>query len=174
MTADTPSAGQGESKAFVISREFDAPRDVVWQAFTDPTKMKQWWGPKGATITASKMDLRPGGTYHYGMRMPDGAEMWGRFVYREITPRERLHFVSSFSDADGGLTRHPMAPGWPMEMLTTFTFKDEGPRRTTFTVTSAALDASPDEKAMFDASHDSLRQGWGGTMDQLATYLAKA
>ena len=62
---------------------------------------------------SSKMDLRPGGTYHYGMRTPDGKEMWGRFVYREIIPPERIVFVNSFSDPEGGITRHPMAPTWP-------------------------------------------------------------
>ena len=69
---------------FVLSRTFDAPRDVVFKAFTDAERMRQWWGPKGVTVISSKMDLRPGGTYHYGMRTPDGKEMWGRFVYREI------------------------------------------------------------------------------------------
>ncbi|HZY22852.1 MAG TPA: SRPBCC domain-containing protein [Beijerinckiaceae bacterium] len=57
---------------FVITRVFDAPRELVWKAFTDPERMRQWWGPKGFSVIASKMDLRPGGTYLYGMRSPDG------------------------------------------------------------------------------------------------------
>ena len=61
------------STDFVISRVFDAPRDLVWKCFTEPERMKHWWGPKGFTVIASKMDLRPGGTYHYGMKAPDGA-----------------------------------------------------------------------------------------------------
>jgi uncharacterized protein YndB with AHSA1/START domain len=65
---------------FVISRVFDAPRDLVWRCFTDPDHMRQWWGPKGFKVLASKMDLRVGGTYHYGMSAPDGSPMWGKFV----------------------------------------------------------------------------------------------
>ena len=56
---------------FVISRVFDAPREMVWKCFTDPERMKQWWGPKGFKVTVSRMDLRLGGTYLYGMKAPD-------------------------------------------------------------------------------------------------------
>ena len=99
---------------FVISRVFDAPRDLVWKAFTEPERMKEWWGPKGFTVIASKMDFRPGGTYHYGMKAPDGSAMWGKFVYREIVPPERMVFINSFSDEAGGITRHPMHLAWPL------------------------------------------------------------
>jgi len=94
-----------KSTEFVISRVLDAPRDLVWKCFTDPEHMRQWWGPKGFTVVASKMDLRVGGTYHYGLKAPNGAPMWGKFVFREIVPPERLDFISSFSDEEGGATR---------------------------------------------------------------------
>jgi uncharacterized protein YndB with AHSA1/START domain/uncharacterized glyoxalase superfamily protein PhnB len=160
------------AESFTISRTFDVSRDTLWKCFTDAERMRQWWGPKGVTITASKMDLRPGGAYHYGMRTPDGKEMWGKFVYREIAPPERLVLVSSFSDEKGGLTRHPLAPSWPVEMLSTFSFSETG-GKTTFTVTWSPLDPTPEERAAFDAGHDSMKQGWTGTMEQLAAYLAK-
>ena len=60
-------------QALVIERIFDAPRELVWKAFTEPERMRQWWGPKGFTVIASTMDLRLGGTYHYGLRGPDGS-----------------------------------------------------------------------------------------------------
>ncbi len=83
----SPSKSATTSPDFIIiSRVFDAPRDLVWKAFTEPERMKEWWGPKGFTVIASKMDLRVGGGYHYGMKAPDGAAMWGKFVFREITP----------------------------------------------------------------------------------------
>jgi hypothetical protein len=66
------------SNDFVISRVLNAPRDLVWQCFTDPARMKQWWGPKGVKIMKSDMDLRVGGTYHYGMQTPDGNVMLGQ------------------------------------------------------------------------------------------------
>ena len=167
-----PPPGQIAAKPFVTSRELDAPRDLVWKAFTEAERMKQWWGPKGVTIIASRMDLRPGGTYHYGMWTPDGKEMWGRFVYREIEAPERLVSVNSFSDAKGGLTRHPLAPAWPIEMLSTFTFV-EANGKTTFTVTWSPLNPTAEEQATFDAGHAGMTQGWSGTMEQLAAYLAK-
>jgi uncharacterized protein YndB with AHSA1/START domain len=161
------------SEDFVISRVFDAPRELVWKCFTDPAHMKAWWGPKGATVTQAKMDLRPGGTFHYRMETA-GGEMWGKMVYREITPRDRIVFLNSFSDAAGGTTHHPMAPTWPLEMLSIFTFEDEPGGKTRFTVRWSPHNASDDERKTFDAGHDSMRQGWGGTLDQLAGYLAKA
>ena len=167
-------AAEPESRQFVISRTFDVPRDLLWKCFTDPERMQQWWGPKGVTIIASKMDLRPGGTYLYGMKTPDGKEMWGRFVYREIVAPERLVFVNSFSDANGGLTRHPLSPSWPIGMLSTFSFTEAGPGKSTFTVTWLPLNPTPEERATFDGGHDSMKQGWSGTMEQLAAYLAKA
>src|SRR5580765_3041456 len=148
------------SSDFVISRVFDAPRKLVWAAFTESERMKQWWGPKGFKVIASKMDLRPGGTYHYGMQAPDGAAMWGKFVFREITPPERMVFISSFSDEAGGVTRHPMAPTWPLEMLSTFTFEDEPGGKTKVTIRWAPYNASEEERKTFDKSRDSMRMGW--------------
>ena len=171
---DQGGTAEPASKPFVISRTFDVPRDLLWRCFTDPERMKQWWGPKGVTVIASHMDLRPGGSYHYGMRTPDGKVMWGKFVYREIAAPERLVFVNSFSDENGGLTRHPMAATWPLGLLSTFAFAEAGPGKTTFTVTWAPLSPSAAERATFDAGHDSMMQGWSGTMEQLAAYLAKA
>jgi uncharacterized glyoxalase superfamily protein PhnB/uncharacterized protein YndB with AHSA1/START domain len=133
-----------EAEPFVISPTFDVSRDMLWKCCTDPERMRPWWGPKGVTIIASKMDLRPGGTYHYAMRTPDGKQMWGRFAYREITPPERLVFANAFSDEQGGLTRHPLSPSWPIEMLSTFSFVDNG-GNTTFTVTWTPL--SPTARA---------------------------
>lgn len=158
---------------FVITRIFDAPRDLVWKAFTDPQHMKQWWGPKGFTVIASKMDLRPGGTYHYGMKAPDGSAMWGKFVYREVVAPERMVFINSFSDEAGGITRHPMAPTWPLEMLSTFTFEEAPGGKTKLTIRWSPHNATDEERKTFDAGHDSMRQGWGGTLEQLTAYLAK-
>lgn len=158
------------SKDFVISRVLDAPRDLVWQCFTRPERMKQWWAPKGAKILKSQMDLRVGGTYLYGMQMPDGKVMWGRMVYRAITPPERLEFINSFSDEAGGLSRHPLAPSWPLEMLSIFTFEDLG-GKTKFTVTWRPYNATEEEQATFDAGHASMTGGWSGTMENLENYL---
>jgi uncharacterized protein YndB with AHSA1/START domain len=170
----TSTASEVIGKEFVISRVFDAPRDLVWKCFTDPERMKQWWGPKGFTVIASNMDLRVGGTYHYGMKAPNGGAMWGIFKYREIVPQEKLVFVNSFSDEQGGITRHPGHDKWPLTMLSTFTFEDAPGGQTKFTVRWQTLDATEEEQKTFDAMHDSMTQGWGGTMDKLEAYLAKS
>jgi uncharacterized protein YndB with AHSA1/START domain len=158
---------------FVISRVFDAPRELVWKCFTEPERMKQWWGPKGVTIEKSDMDLRPGGRYHYAMRTADGSLMWGKMEYREITPPSRIVFVNSFSDEAGGVSRHPMAPTWPLEMLSTFLFEEEN-GKTRFTVKWTPLNASEEERATFAAGHASMQNGWTGTLDKLGAYLAEA
>jgi uncharacterized glyoxalase superfamily protein PhnB/uncharacterized protein YndB with AHSA1/START domain len=156
---------------FSLSRTFDVGRDALWQCFTDAAHLERWWGPKGARVVSAKMDFKPGGTFLYGLRMPDGGEIWGRFLYREIAPRERTVHVNAFSDPHGGLTRHPLAPQWPIEMLSTFTFADAGPGRTTLTVTWTPIYPTKDEAAAFEAGFDSMRQGWSGTLEQLDGYL---
>lgn len=162
-----------QGQEFVISRVFDAPRPLVFACFTEPERMQHWWGPKGVTIVKSTMDLRVGGTYHYGMQTPGGSVMWGKFVYREIVPPERLVFINSFSDENGGLTRHPMSPDWPLEMLSIFLFEDVGDGKTKFTVKWSPHNASEAERAVFAAGHGSMNQGWTGTLDQLEAYLRR-
>ena len=161
---------QTSEPVFKISRSFDAPRDFVWKACTEPERMAQWWGPKGVTVGKYRMDLRVGGGYHYSMKTPDGHEMWGKFVYREIIKPEKLVFVNSFSDKDGGLTRHPMSPTWPLEMLSTFTFIEiDG--KTTFTIQWTPLTSKEDELKTFKDGMAGMNQGWGGTLEQLTSYL---
>ena len=158
-------------KPFEISRVFDAPRERVWQAWTEPEHMKKWWGPKGFTVTHLKMDLRPGGMTHYCLRGPDGAEMWGRAVYREVRKPERLVWVNSFSDPKGGLTRHPGHESWPLEMLTTATLEAQG-QRTKLTIQWLPLEGSSDvQRKTFDEGRKSMNQGWSGTFEQLEGFL---
>ncbi len=146
----TATARKPAIEPFVISRVFDAPRELVFKAFTEPEHMKNWWGPKGFKVIAQSMDLRPGGMYHYGLQAPDGNTMWGRFIYREIAAPERIVFVSSFSDEKGGVTRHPMSPDWPIEMLSTFLFEDLGDDRTKFTVIWAPINETDKERETFE------------------------
>lgn len=155
---------------FTLTRDLDAPRDVVWRAWTDPDALMGWWGPKGFALHHCAMDLRPGGIFLYGMRAPDGAPMWGRWVFREVAAPARLVFVASFSDAEAGITRHPMAPTWPAEMLCTVTLEEAG-QGTRLTLTSTAMGADAEGQAIFDASQDSLAMGWGGTFGQLKDWL---
>jgi uncharacterized protein YndB with AHSA1/START domain len=158
---------------FVITRTFDAPRERVWQAFTEADHLIHWWGPKGFSVRDCEVDLRPGGLFRYGLRSPDGQDMCGRFVYREITAPERLVCIVSFTDEKGEVIRHPWNATWPLEVLSTVTFAEHD-GRTTLTVRWAPHAATNAERQTFEAGHDSMQQGWTGTLDQLAAYLAQA
>ena len=73
----------------VVERIFNAPRELVFAAYTEPDRIAQWWGPRGWNMRNVKMDVRPGGVWHYVMTGPDGTESWGMATYQEVTPRSR-------------------------------------------------------------------------------------
>lgn len=171
MTGPSRAAPAPGSREFTLTRTFDAPRELVYRVWTDAEHLAGWFGPKGIPVVTSKLDLRPGGTYLYGMRAPNGTEIWGRWTFEEIVPPERLVFRSSFSDPQGGTTRHPMAPDWPLEMRSTITFAEHA-GRTTLTLRTVAVNATDDERRTFEAGFQSMTQGWGGTFDKLLAYLA--
>ena len=149
-------AGASAERPFVISRAFNVPRDLMWKAWTERERLMQWFGPKGFTMPVAKMDFRPGGVFHYCMRAAHGPEMWGKFVYREIVPPERIVLVNSFSNEAGGLTRHPMNASWPLEMLSVFMLAEhEG--KTTVTVTWSPLNATAAEQKTFEAEREGMK-----------------
>lgn len=165
---------EAKTEDFIISRVFAAPRDLVWKCFTEAERMQAWFGPKGSVVVASKMDLRVGGIYHGALRDETGRVMWAKFVYREIEAPKRLVWVHSFSDEAGGLTRHPLSPTWPLELLTTVTFEDAGYGKTKLTLRWAPLNATPEERQTFDAARQGMSGGWSGSFEQLDAYLAGA
>ena len=160
-------------KPFVISRVFDASRSRVWKAWTDAAELKHWWGPKGFKLHTCKVDLRPGGIFHYGLTAPDGTETWGKFAYREIAAPKKLVCIVSFSDPQGGVTRHPWSPGWPLYWHSTVEFEEQG-EKTRVTVTWLPHEATDAERKAFDEGRESMNQGWGGTLDQLTGHLEKS
>jgi len=165
----------GTENDFVISRSFDAPRERVWKAFSEAEALAKWWGPKGASIRVIKLDFRPGGMFHYAMAFQPGHDIYGRFVYRAMAAPERLVFVNSFSDADGGITRAPfpqLGHTWPLEVLNTMTLTEQG-GKTTLTLRGGPINATEEELKTFVGMRDSMRQGFGGTFDQLDEYLAQ-
>jgi predicted 3-demethylubiquinone-9 3-methyltransferase (glyoxalase superfamily)/uncharacterized protein YndB with AHSA1/START domain len=180
MSKTTTPAGKkspaaSAAREFTISRTFDAPRDLVWKAWTEAERMAQWWGPKGAAIRVMKLDLRPGGIFHYAMQYQPGRDVFGRMAYREIAAPERLVFVTSFSDAQGGITRAPfpqIGETWPLEVLNTVTLTERD-GKTTVSVRGEPINATGEELATFMRMFDSMRQGFGGTFDKLAAYLAQ-
>ena len=161
---DTPSA-------FTISRSFDAPRELVFKVFSQAEHLARWWGPAGWEWVKGDLDFRPGGQFHYCMRLAGGAEMWGKFLYREIEAPRRIVFINGFSNAAGELTRHPMAPTWPLEVINELTLQEQD-GRTLLTLRGEPHNASTIERQTFVAGFESMRMGFGGTLDQLQAYLA--
>jgi uncharacterized protein YndB with AHSA1/START domain len=160
------------SETFVISRTFNAPRDLVFKAFTEADRLGRWFGPTGFTMVSTKVDLRPGGLFHYCMRAPNGQEMWGKFEYREIAPPERLVFASSFSDPQGNTIRAPFSSEFPLQILNTITFADQDKTQTVVNMHGVPLNATEAERQFFANMHPSMQQGWSGTFAQLDEYLA--
>ena len=160
-------------KPFIISRTFDAPRELVFKAWTEPERMAAWLSPKGFESSVENADVRPGGTYHYSMKTPDGVKMFGKNVYREILAPERLVYVNSFSNEAAGIERHPASATWPLEMLTTITFEETTERQTTVTIQWDPINAGEEELNTFDGARAGMDQGWGGSFQQLETYLAE-
>lgn len=152
------------TEKLIITRDFDAPPEKVWNAWTKPELYKRWWGPKNYTTPVSKIDLRVGGKYFYCMRSAEGKDFWGTGVYREIVTLEKLVCTDSFADEKGKevpASDYGMPGDWPAELLVTVTLKEQD-GKTILTLTHEGL---PDEMK------DECRNGWNESFDKLEEVL---
>ena len=157
---------------FILSRDFAVPVETLYHMWSDRDAIIQWWGPKGISTVVAELDMRPGGSYLYGMKTPDGMEMWGLWRILDMEPLQKLMFINSFSNAERELTRHPMNPDWPLELMTEIRFESIG-SGSRVTIIWTPHQASDIEKATFDAGRDSMKMGWGGSLDSLDAVLRK-
>ncbi|MBX9722179.1 MAG: SRPBCC domain-containing protein [Candidatus Obscuribacterales bacterium] len=165
----------GESRAvepFSISRVFNAPRSLVYLVHTDPEHLSKWMSPEGFEAIYSVMDFKVGGFYHNGLQGPNGMQMWGKQTFVEIVSNEKLVHIQSFSDKAGGITRHPMAESWPLEMLATTTFEDAGTGKTKVTISWKPYNSDEAGNATFNGARAGMDQGFSGTFAKLESYLA--
>ncbi len=149
-----------EERELVLTRVFDAPRELVFKAWTDPKRVAQWWGPHRFTNPVCDLDVRPGGAIRIHMRGPDGTVYPMTGVYQEVVEPERLVFTSAALDADG----NPM-----FEVLTTVTFAEQGGKTKQILrarVIKSTAEAAPYLKGM--------EAGWTQSLERLAESLAKA
>jgi uncharacterized protein YndB with AHSA1/START domain len=149
----------------VIDRTFDAPRDLVWKVFTEPERIKQWWGPETYDCPEAIVDLRVGGAYRFAMRGPDGATNWTGGVYREVVPMTRFVVTQQFVDADGNAVSPATLglPGdWPDQGLLTVTFEAAQGCKTKVTIRD---EDTPIEMA------EGATAGWNESLDKLAASL---
>jgi uncharacterized protein YndB with AHSA1/START domain len=110
-TAASAIATISGDREIVCARVFDAPRELVWQVFTDPNHITHWWGPRGFSVTTQQMQLKPGGVWRHVMHGPDGRDYHCRIIYREVVEPERLVYEHS-----------PEEGCEPVRMETTVTF----------------------------------------------------
>jgi uncharacterized protein YndB with AHSA1/START domain len=174
MTTATTSVRPAPGIApHIVTRTFDAPRDRVWDVCTQAEHLAKWFAPEGRTGFVKSMEFRPGGKLHYGQHENDGSvTVWGMATYLEIDPKDRIVFVQSFSNEEGGLSFHPMAPDWPQVMYCMYRFDDLGSNRTRLTVEWTPTEDTPASSiAMFDNARSGMDQGWKGTLDKLKSYL---
>ena len=127
------SVAELEEQLVAITRVFDAPRELVFRAWTDPQHLVRWFAPRGCTIHFLQLDIRQGGTFHSCVRSPDGHECWCKGVYREITPPERIVFSMGIADEQGASLDPAdagMDPDWPRETTVTVTFAEHDGKTT--------------------------------------------
>jgi len=152
MAARTKVAAEPAERVLVLQRVFDAPRELVFKAWTEPQHLVHWSCPRGFTLTHCEGDLRPGGRWRSCMRSPDGRDLWLGGVYREIVAPERLVFTHAWDDAP----RH--------ETLITVTVAERN-GKTEMTFRQATFTSVEDR--------DGHRGGWTECFDKLAEYVAK-
>jgi len=154
MAARNSATTEPTERELVITRVFDAPRALVFKAWTEPERLVRWWGPRGFTMPSCKMEVRPGGAYRFQMRSPEGTDHWLQGVYREIVEPERLACTWAWLDADGKPVH---------ETLLTVTFDEEGDK-TKLTLHQAVFESV--------TARDAHQSGWTSSLECLAEYLA--
>lgn len=146
---------QASSTEIVIERVFDAPRELVWKAWTDPVHVAQWWGPHGMKTRVDELDLRVGGDWRYVMLGPDGSEYPQRGTFREIVPPEKIVTSAVFE----------IGPDVHQNVVLTYRFEDLGDR------TKVTLVHSADE-VYGEQEQTGIVAGWNSNFDCLEDHLA--
>jgi uncharacterized protein YndB with AHSA1/START domain len=156
-----------EVERMTITRIFDAPRELVWKAWTDPQYVMQWWGPKGFTSPVCKMDFREGGKYLCCMKSPDGQEFWNAGEYHEIVPIEKIVSSMYFADSEGNKVE-PETLGIEHESIEnaydTALFEDLGNGKTKLTFIG--------NEPMESAVNSGQVEGWNQILDKVADVIA--
>lgn len=153
---------------FVMRRSFNASRELLFAAFTDPGHLMRWWAPKNFKMVYCKLDLRPHGMLHYCALSPEGKPAWGSFEFRKIQVGQRIVFINAFSEENENSTSFP---GWPMETLNQVIFMEhEG--KTTLMITTEELIPADKKPKSFIVGFKQMKQEFNEAFDQLEDYLA--
>ncbi|MCU0633961.1 MAG: SRPBCC domain-containing protein [Gemmatimonadaceae bacterium] len=164
---------QSQAEVFVLARSVAAPIERVFDAWTTPERLAAWLPPTGMSMTFHQVDIRTGGAGVY--TMGNGTvTLHSAIAYTRIGRPRLIVYMQCFTDANGRLARHPMAPTWPAYMQTTVRFAEEGPGRTRITIRwQPDPSATPDEIEAFVAARANMTAGWTGSLDKLDALLAE-
>ena len=160
----------GDVPTYVLERVFDAPRELVWRAWTEPELLARWYGPNVETVIP-RFELKPGGVWLCEMRF-GGNSHYQRGEFTEVATPERLVWLHSNTDAEWNVAPSPMMPNWPLVLLATVTFAERG-GQTRMRLTWVPHEASEAEVAAFGAAIGGLDKGWGAGMEILKQLLAE-
>lgn len=154
-----------------IVREFDAPVEKVWQAWTDSNVVKKWWGPEGFSAPSIKIDLREGGKYIFAMHGPEDSQwdkdMYSAGVYKQIVPNEKLVVTDYFSDENGNMmepSEQGQDPNFPKEMTVTILFEDAGEGKTKLSIMYPKPETEEQLQAMLKSG---MNEGWQSSLNKL-------
>ena len=147
-----------DTPEFILDRVFDAPRNLVWKAWTDPDLLSHWYGPGVETII-HHYDLRPGGQWRNEMKFGPKSDL-SRMDFQEVVPEEKLVWLHHSTDAEWNTVANPMMPDWPRVLLTTVTFEAQG-SKTNVRLTLVPVDATKGELECFAQAMAGLSNGWG-------------
>ncbi len=154
-----------------IVREFNAPKTLVFDAFSTAEAFTEWWGAVGMPVNVSKLDFKEGGKAHYKME-GNGLIMWGVLNYKNIVHPDILEYVSSFSDENGSICKAPFPIEFPLEIFNQLTFSEEN-GITTLILSGHPINATEEQETTYYAMIENMRQGFAGTLNQLENYLTK-
>ena len=157
--------------SFNIEETFATSPETMYNLWTSPAHLQQWFGPLGSKVSYNRLELKNGGDYLYCLTNPDGSEHWGKWHFLDIIPNKKLILLNSFSDKNGGLTRHPFHAEWPLQLTTEVDFEASG-NATKVRVSWTPFEAPENEVNAFAAAIPSMNQGWGGTFHQLGEYIS--
>lgn len=165
-------AERSEHNLFVIQRSFDVPMDILFEMWTNPEYVTQWAPPAGSTMQYSKADIRPGGSSYYSMTGGMMGTLYGKAHYLSINKPDQIIYTQEFTDAQGNVIRHPMAPTWPETMLTTVRLEAEGPQRTRINLSWEPYGIpTQQEIETFLQARPGMTLGWTGSLDKLEAKL---
>lgn len=168
MTTKATSTAEATDREILITRTFDAPRELVFRAWSDPEHLVRWFAPHGCKLVIHEFDFTPGGVIRHSITSPEGHRCMCKAIYREIVKPERIVYSISFCDKDGNFLEPSQVgadPEWPRETVVTVTF-EEHEQKTKLTLHQTALEsvarrtgAYPSWLQMFDRLSEELAKG---------------